>query len=114
MDISKLAKKPKLVKLDISDSDIVEKFGEEISFYIVDQMGVSTYFDFYKLQQTQDNELLNELLRKLILKEDGTSALAPDEVFPVSLTLAVLMRINDFLAEPETQPQTATAGNMQN
>lgn len=103
MDISKLAKKPQLVQLVLDEKDIVERFGEPITFYLKDHMGVSTYFDFYKLQQAEDDSLLNDLLRKLILKEDGTPALAEDEVLPVQLILAILMKINDFLGKSVTK-----------
>jgi len=115
MDISKLAKKPQLVQLILDDKDVVERFGEPISFYIKDQMGIATYFDFYRLQQQEDDALLNELLRKFILKEDGTPALGEEEVLPVQLILAILMKINDFLGKSVTKAaSTRTAGKQQN
>lgn len=111
MEISKLAKKPQLVELVLDDEDIVERFGEPISFYIQDHMGVATYFDFYRLQQQNDDELLNDLLRKLILKSDGTPALADDEVVPVQLILAILMKISEHLGKSVTKaPSTQKAG----
>ena len=105
MDISQLAKKPKLVDLSVDDADIVEKYGEAISFYMIDEMGIDTYFAFYKLQREQDAEELNRLLRKIILKSDGKPALGEGEVLPVDLTLAVLVKINDFLGK--SQPKTS-------
>lgn len=113
MDISNFAKKPQLTKIEISDVDIVEAYGDTITFWIMDEMDVATYFSFYKLQQAQDSKLLNELLRKVILKEDGTPSLANDEVLPVTLTLAVLMAINDFLGKSKTKP-TEKVGEEQN
>jgi hypothetical protein len=107
MDISTLAKKPQLTKIVIADQDLVSKYGEEISFWILDEMDVKTYFDFYKFQQSQDSELLNSLLRKLILKEDGAPAIAVDQMLPVDLTLAVLVEINNFLGKSDTQPKAA-------
>ena len=110
MDISKLAKKPQLEKLVLDDKDIVEKFGEPITFYLKDHMGISTYFNFYKLQQTEDDSLLNDLLRKLILKEDGSPAIGEDEVLPIQLILAILMRINDFLGKSSAKISTQKTG----
>lgn len=112
MDISKLAKKPQLVDLVINDADLVEKYGEEITFYMIDEMGIDTYFAFYRLQQEQKSEDLNKLLRKIILKSDGTPALGDEDVLPVDLTLAVLVKINDFLgkSDPKTsQEKTGTS-----
>jgi hypothetical protein len=99
MDIKQLAKKPTLTKLEISDADIVETYGEAVTFYMIDQFDINTYFSFYRLQQGDDSDLLNELLRKLILDSEGKPVLEKDEVFPVTLTLAILMRINEFLGK---------------
>lgn len=103
MDISKLAKKPELIKLTISEQDIIERFGEPITFYIKDQFGITDYFNFYKLQKQENDELLNELLRRIILKEDGSPAINDGETLPVSVTLAILMNISDFLGKSDTK-----------
>lgn len=113
MDISKLTKIPKLAKIEISDEDIVQTYGDTVSFYLMDEMDIATYFNFYKLQQSQDSQQLNELLRSLILKEDGSAAIASDEVLPVNLTLAVLVAINDFLGKSATKPVETTTGDEQ-
>ena len=42
MDITELAKKPKLEELLIDDQDIVDRYGESISFWIMDQMDIIT------------------------------------------------------------------------
>jgi len=113
MDISKFAKKPQLAKVEISDKDIVDTYGDTVTFWIIDEMDIATYFNFYKLQQNQDSENLNELLRKIILKEDGTPALSNDEVFPIDLTLAVLVAINDFLGKQKPKLPEVTTGEEQ-
>ena len=113
MDISTLAKIPKLAKIEISDQDIVDAYGDIITFWIIDEMGIGTYFDFYKLQQAQDSDSLNALFRKIILKEDGSPALGQGEVFPINLTLAVLVAINNFLGKSNTKQVTATTGDEQ-
>lgn len=114
MDISKLAKKPQLTKIEISDADIVENYGDAITFWMIDEMDINTYFNFYKLQQSQDSELLNELLRKIILKEDGSQAIADDEVLPINITLSVLVAINEFLGKSNTKQAEVTTGDEQN
>lgn len=115
MDISALAKKPQLEKLELNDSEIIETYGESISFYMLDHVDVNTYFSFYKLQQEENGALLNELLRKIILKENGKPALAKDEVLPIDITLAVLVRINENLGKSKTKaeliPTTGTQSN---
>lgn len=106
MDIKALATKPRLEQLTIDDKDIVDRYGESITFWIMDQMDVSTYFNFYKLQQGEDSTLLNELLRKLILNDKGRPVLAEEEIFPVDITLSILVKINEFLGK--SNPKTST------
>lgn len=108
MDIKQLAKKPTLVKLELTDEDIVANYGESIVFYMIDQFDINTYFNFYRLQQGEDGDLLNDLLRKLILDADGKPVLQKDEVFPVNLTLAILVRINDFLGKSNAKDTSTT------
>jgi hypothetical protein len=110
MDISKFAKKPTLTKITIDDAEVVEQYGETIEFHMLDQMSISTYFEFYRLQQDQDSDKLNDLLRKIVLKDDGTPALAEDEMLPVDLTLGLLVKINDFLGKLKTKTSTPTTG----
>lgn len=108
MEIKQLAKKPQLTKLEITDSDIVETYGDSITFYMIDQFDINTYFSFYRLQQGGDSGLLNELLRRLILDSEGKPVLQDDEVFPVNLTLAILVRINDFLGKSNAKDTSTT------
>ena len=110
MDISKFAKKPTLTKIVMDEPEVVEQYGEIIEFHMLDQMSISTYFEFYRLQQEQDSDKLNDLLRKIVLKEDGTPALTEDEIFPVDLTLGLLVKINEFLGKSKTKASTPTTG----
>jgi len=105
MDISTLAKIPKLAKIEITDPDIVDRYGEVITFWMIDELGIDTYFKFYRLQQEQKTEELNDLLRTLIRKEDGSPALDNEQVLPVDLVLAVLVGVNDFLGK--SKPKTS-------
>jgi len=110
MDISKFAKKPTLTKLVMDDPEVIEQYGDTIEFHILDQMSISTYFEFYKLQQDQDSDKLNDLLRKIVLKDDGTPALTEEEIFPVDLTLGLLVKINEFLGKSKAKTSTPTTG----
>lgn len=113
MDVASLKLKPKLIKLEIDDKDIVEQYGDNVSFYMKDYMDLSTYFEFFKLQETQDFNQLVTLLRKVILKENGEVALLDDEMLPVDLTVAILNKINDYVGKSNAKAKTKKAGNTQ-
>jgi hypothetical protein len=112
MDISKFAKKPTLTKIVMDDAEVIEQYGETIEFHMLDQMSISTYFEFYRLQQDQDSDKLNDLLRKIVLKDDGTPALSEEEIFPVDLTLGLLVKINEFLGKSKAKTSTPTTGEV--
>ena len=94
----------------MDDAEVIEQYGETIEFHMLDQMSISTYFEFYRLQQDQDSDKLNDLLRKIVLKDDGTPALSEEEIFPVDLTLGLLVKINEFLGKSKTKTSTPTTG----
>ena len=94
----------------MDDPEVIEQYGDTIEFHILDQMSISTYFEFYKLQQDQDSDKLNDLLRKIVLKDDGTPALTEEEIFPVDLTLGLLVKINEFLGKSKAKTSTPTTG----
>jgi len=112
MDISKFAKKPELVKITCDQEEILAEFGEAIDFWMWDNVDINTYFDFYKLQQSNEGEKLNALMRKLILNAEGQQILKEEEMFPISLTLAALVKIGENLGKSKTKPLAPETGKM--
>ena len=110
MNIAQFAKKPQLVKITITNPDIIEAYGNEVSFWILDSVDINTYFDFFKSQSDNDGDKINVMLRKLIRDEEGTQAIADDHVLPIDLALASLTAINDCLGKSKTKPSTQEIG----
>lgn len=113
MDISKFAKKPELIKIEITDENIVENYGDAVSFYIYDNLDINTYFEFYKSQADQDGDKLNAILRKLIHDEHGNNTISTDQMLPIDLALAALHGINEQLGKSKTKPSTPKTGKQQ-
>lgn len=110
MNIGQFAKKPELIKIELTDPDLVETYGSTISFWIMDAIDINTYFDFFKSQSDNDGEKLNRLMRELIRNEAGEPAIASDNILPVDLALASLTAINERLGKSRTKPSTQEAG----
>jgi hypothetical protein len=113
MDISNFSKKPQLLEIAIDDADIVETYGEAVKFCMKDHIDLDTYFDFYRYQKESSSEQLMTTLRKIILKADGTRAIPDDEVLPLDLTLAVLVKVNDNLGKSGTKKSEKETGILQ-
>lgn len=113
MDITNFVKKPQLLEISIDDADIVENYGEPVKFWMRDHIDLDTYFDFYRYQKESSSEQLMNTLRKIILKQDGVKAIADDEVLPLDLTLAVLVKVNENLGKSRTKQSEKETGTHQ-
>jgi hypothetical protein len=113
MNITNFVKKPQLIEMSIDDADIVEAYNEPVKFWMRDHLDLDTYFDFYRYQKESTSDALMGTLRKIILKEDGTPAVAEDEVLPLDLTLAVLVKVNEQLGKSKTKKSEKEPGTHQ-
>ena len=110
MDIKSLARKPQLIKVELDDKEIVESYGEPITFWMKDYVDLSTYFDFFRVQNEKDGEELAVILRKLILNEKGEPALGPEDQLPIDITVATLVKVNETLGKSGPKSSTKKAG----
>jgi len=106
MNIENAVRKPKLIEIKIEDPDIVETYGEAVTFWMNDFIDIISYFDFYKSQADNDGEKLNAILRKLIRNSEGKLVLGDEDALPVDLTVAALMKINEVLGKSKTKQST--------
>ena len=113
MDIANFVKKPTLIEIAIDDENTIETYGEAVKFWMKDFVDLDTYFDFYRYQRESTSDQLMATLRKIILKQDGTRAIADDEVLPIDLTLSVLVKVNDNLGKSGTKKSVKEAGILQ-
>jgi hypothetical protein len=111
MNIGNFAKKPELIKIEINDPDITANYNGEVSFWLYDSVDINTYFNFFKSQADQDGSQLNELLRNLILDEQGNKAILEGNVLPVDLAIAAITAINERLGKSKTKASIPESGN---
>jgi hypothetical protein len=104
------ARKPELLEIQIDAPDIVEEYGEPIVFYMKDYLDITTYFDFYRAQ-TENDDKLNAVFRKIILNKDGQPALKDGFALPVNLAVAVLSKVNENLGKSKTKSLMSETGN---
>lgn len=103
MDISNFAVKPTLVDIVLDDKDIVAAYGSPITFKMLDHLDITTYFAFYRAQQSDNGDDLNKVLQKIIRKADGTSALKDGEFFPVDISVGAVIKISEYLGKSKAQ-----------
>lgn len=102
--LDKFVKKPEVVKLEITDEETIKDFGgEPIVFYMKDTISISNYFGYVKAQAEGNADALEDAMRSIILKEDGTPVLGEGETLPVQLAIAVLTKVNEFMGKSSTR-----------
>ena len=117
MELSSLKLKPQLIEITISDEDIIEMYGEAVTFYMKDHLDIQTYFDFYKHQRESNLDELIVIVKKILMNKSGKLILSKDETLPVVLMSRVIGAIGDQMAnssefkkpEPEVKPESLPA-----
>ena len=110
MDIAQLARKAELIKITLDSPELVEAYGEAITFWMKDFIDITNYFDFFKAQSDSDAAKLGKLLTQMVLKEDGSAAMAIDDLLPIDVQIALLTEVNTHLGKSKTSPLTSETG----
>jgi hypothetical protein len=100
MKISKLAAKPQLIKIKLSNKALVEKYKEEIEFHTWDRQPLTT---FMELANTNANNGkpgdIIHLVKDLILDENGKPVIIDDTTIPTDVLLVAVGAIVERLGK---------------
>lgn len=98
MKINQLASKPQLVKIVLDDQAIVDEYGEPIEVWTWDRQPLET---FMKLagSQGQDPSAVIDIVKELILDEDGKKVLVDDLMLPTKVLLPLIQKIVETLGK---------------
>lgn len=113
MNIKDFASKPKLIEIVIDNSEIVERYGEPITFYTYDIVRMSTYFDFFNARSNNEFSNLDKMMKSMILDSDGKQVLGDDEDLPIDLAAAAINKIGEILGKSQSKASTQTTGDQQ-
>lgn len=98
MKLTQLTAKPQLVKIELSDEDIVRDYGEPIEFWIWDRQPMDKYI---KLAQIH-NEDISELIRsvnEMVLDENGNVIMTDENILPTNLMTKVIGKVVETLGK---------------
>jgi hypothetical protein len=98
MKLNQLAAKPQLIMITLDDEDTVKEFGEPIEFYTWDRQPLET---FMKLANASAQEIskLVEIVRTLILDENGKQVIQGELMLPGHILIKVISKIVDKLGK---------------
>lgn len=98
MKLSELAKEPQLIKLTIDEPKIVEKYGDELEFYMYDRQSIDI---FSKLADVNEDNIGGyiPILQNIILNEDGRPVITDAEVLPMDVLTEAMKIIGEKLGK---------------
>ena len=98
MKLTQLATKPQLTKITIDDAELVEKYGEPVDFYVHDRIGLEQYTQLATIK-TEDVSSMIDLVKQLVLDENGKHVMDDDHVLPTDLLNACMLKVVDTLGK---------------
>lgn len=98
MKLADLAKKPQLIKLIVNNEAIVEKYGEELEFFMYDRQPLDVFTKLANAS-TDDTSSYFNLLSDIILDEEGKPVMHDDMVLPIDVMTEAMKLIGDHLGK---------------
>jgi len=98
MKLSQLASKPQLIKLILDDATLVEKHGETIEFHTYDRQPLDIFMRLANTDQSNIGNLI-DVVRTLILDEDGKQIIVGEYMLPTDVLIAAVAKITEILGK---------------
>ena len=98
MKLTELAVKPQLTKITIDSEALVEKYGEPIDFYVLDRLPLDKYTKLASVK-TEDFSSMIELVKELVLDEDGKPVMDDDHVLPTDILNEAMVKVVDVVGK---------------
>ena len=98
MKLSELAVKPQLTKITIDSEQLVEKYGETIDFYVLDRLPLDKYTKLASVK-TEDFSSMIDLVKELILDEDGKPVMDEDHVLPTDILNEAMVKVVEVVGK---------------
>lgn len=98
MKLTQLVSKPQLTKIILDNAEIVEKYGDELEFYIYDRQPLDQFIKMATASQS-DQATLFKMVNDLVLDESGNQVVSDGNVLPNDVMLAVIAAVVDRLGK---------------
>lgn len=99
MKLSQIASKPKLIELSLDDEEVIKEYDEALVFYTWDRQPMDVFTRMANLSEQNDVAALLEIVRTLILDEDGKKILEEDSTLPTPILMKVIGKVTEQLGK---------------
>ena len=101
MKLTELTSEPKLIEVLIDDADTVKEFGEALSFHTWDRQPMDVFMKLASVSSAdgQDTSAMIDIVKTMILDEDGKPIMTGKTVLPMHVLLRVITTITEMLGK---------------
>jgi len=89
LKLTQLASKPQLIKLTIDQADLVEKYGDELEFWIMDRQPIDQFIKMATTGADNYGDMI-KMVNDMVLDEDGNKVIKEGEALPNDVMVAVI------------------------
>lgn len=98
MNLKDLAKQPQLIKLTLDDESIVAEYGEPLDFWTWDRQPMDMFLKIAARGSEDMGEMVN-VLKDLVLDEDGNKVMVDGLVLPSKVLMATFSKMVTILGK---------------
>ena len=98
MKINQIASKPQLIMVTLDDEATIKELGETLDFWTWDRQPLDKFMKLASVKQDNPNEII-EVVRELILDEEGKVVIKDDIMLPTQILIRVIQKVVETLGK---------------
>lgn len=98
MKLSQITCEPQLVEVVLDDKEVIEKYGESLTFYTWDRQPMDVFLRLANVDQKNVTELIT-IVKTLILDEKGNQILTDKHMLPTNILMKAITKVTEQLGK---------------
>jgi len=98
MKLNSLTAKPQLVEIEINDDEVINEYGEAITFHTWDRQPLDVFMKLAAADHTNTVGVIG-IVRTLILDEKGKEILKDDAMLPTNILMKAIGKVTELLGK---------------
>lgn len=98
MKLSDIVAEPQLVEITLDDKETVKQYGEPLVFYTWDRQPMDVFMRLANTENKDTSNIIN-IVKTLILNEDGKPILDEKNMLPTSVLMKAIAKVTENLGK---------------
>lgn len=98
LKLTQLAATPQLIRVELDDAEIKEKYGDSLEFWIHDRQPMNMFVRLATVQYSDFGQMV-ELVNAMVLDEEGKQISTGDMVFPTDVMMKIINKVVETLGK---------------